>query len=73
MEKELLSIPCAASEEFEERFSRKDGCGSEEDGSRGRFHVADKRYNRQYSHVYFCRLLEMTPVVLKAARRKWGA
>lgn len=70
----LLSAPdpAASPEEFRKLFMRKDrnykdNCDAfREDNSRS------KRYERQYSHIYFIRLSQMSTLVQKKAKEKWG-
>ena len=36
-----------------------------------RYRVKDRNYERQYSQVYFYRLVKLRPIVIEAAERKW--
>lgn len=66
---ELLSVPDVGSEEFRKPFTRS-SCSYENLSEK--FVVKERQYGRQYAHIYHVRLMEMTPLVQAAVRKKWG-
>ncbi|XP_077570813.1 DNA polymerase delta subunit 2 [Stigmatopora nigra] len=38
-----------------------------------RFGVGERNFNRQYAHIYAARLMQMSPLLMERARRKWGS
>ena len=74
MEKEnLLSSldPSTNPEEFRKLFTRK-VCDYEDKCDPFRIAGVANEYGRQYSHIYFARLSEMSEVVVQKAKKKWG-
>lgn len=66
---ELLSVPDAGSEEFRKLLTRS-SCAYENLSEK--FVVKERQYGRQYAQIYFARLMEMSPQVQEAAKKKWG-
>ena len=66
---ELLSKPNAGDEEFATPFTRS-SCSYE--NLSDKFRVDQRNYKRQYAHIYYARLMRMTPLVQEAAKKKWG-
>ncbi|XP_060107538.1 DNA polymerase delta subunit 2 [Heteronotia binoei] len=36
------------------------------------FRLGERTFNRQYAHIYATRLIQMRPLLMERARRKWG-
>ena len=66
---ELLCAPTAGAEDFSKPFKRKT-CKYE--SKCGRFKVERKDYTKQYSHIYFVRLIMLRQKVMDEVKRKWG-
>ena len=66
---ELLSVPDVGGEEFRKPLTRS-SCTYENVSDK--FVVKERQYGRQYAHIYHVRLMEMTPLVQAAVRKKWG-
>jgi hypothetical protein len=65
----LLSCP-AAVEDGELDVIERYSCSYQNKSER--FLLKEKNFNRQYSHIYAVRLMEMRDRLKKAAERKWG-
>ncbi|XP_077163086.1 DNA polymerase delta subunit 2 [Paroedura picta] len=37
------------------------------------FRLGERTFNRQYAHIYATRLIQMRPLLMERARRKWGS
>uniref|UniRef100_A0A2D4HY88 DNA polymerase delta subunit OB-fold domain-containing protein n=1 Tax=Micrurus lemniscatus lemniscatus TaxID=129467 RepID=A0A2D4HY88_MICLE len=37
------------------------------------FRLGERTFNRQYAHIYATRLIQMRPLLVDKARRKWGS
>nr|XP_020659234.1 DNA polymerase delta subunit 2 [Pogona vitticeps]XP_020659235.1 DNA polymerase delta subunit 2 [Pogona vitticeps]XP_020659236.1 DNA polymerase delta subunit 2 [Pogona vitticeps] len=37
------------------------------------FRLGERTFNRQYAHIYATRLIQMRPLLVERARRKWGS
>lgn len=62
-------MPDAGSEEFRKLLTRS-SCAYENLSEK--FVVKERQYGRQYAQIYFARLMEMSPQVQEAAKKKWG-
>lgn len=36
------------------------------------YHLGERSYSRQYAHIYATRLLQMRPLLVERAKKKWG-
>lgn len=69
----LLSFPINGEQGTEGRLGgviERSTCSYENKSDR--FLLREKRFDRQYAHIYAVRLMEMRKTVAVAARRKWG-
>ena len=65
----LLSAPSADAEEFSKVLKRT-SCSYQDFSER--FRTKDRSYGQQYSQIYFTRLSLMSPLLVEAARGRWG-
>ena len=66
----LLSVPRPEDEEFVKETSRE-SCRYENLSERFRT-PPRKKYGLQYSQIYFIRLTKMKPILVDAAKQRWG-
>ena len=67
----MLQPPLATDEEFKTNFTRAPVRNYKNESERFKL-TTKRRYDVQYSQLYFTRLHLMKPRLQNAARKKWG-